>query len=183
MPTVSPFLPQNLLSPGASLPVAVTLLEKLVPPGKSHSTVVHVLLVPMTLGPILVTLGSKSDDEDKADINVFGLICQMIAIFAAAAKAVTTHNLIKGCKKEMNQVTFLFWLDVLMMPILLVWTAINQELWEAFSWAGWGDPSGVAFILVTACAGGVRAYSTNLVRACAAPASSFPPWRATAWSP
>ena len=146
----------------AALPVVVTLLEKLMQ-GKQHNLLVHLLLIPMTLGPILVTLGS--DGEDDKGVNVFGLVCQVLAVVTAATKAVTTHQLIKSVKKEMNQVCFLFWLDMAMMPILITWTCVNKELWQAFTWDGWDQAFGVSFLLGTACMGGVRAYSTNLVRA------------------
>ena len=74
----------------AALPVAVTALEKMFIPERHHSVVVHMLLVPLTAGPILVTLGLNQVMHDSAHVSTAGLLCQICAVMSAAAKAVTT---------------------------------------------------------------------------------------------
>lgn len=87
----------------------------------------------------------------------------VIATFASSIKMVTTHAVIRQVRDEMGMVSFLFWLELSMVPILIPWAWLNGELSTVVSWDEYNEPMAWTFIMVVAVIGGLRAYVQNMV--------------------
>lgn len=141
----------------AAIPAIVVSYERFFL-GKQHTKMAYLSLSPLILGAVLVGLGSGS-----ADYNFTGTILMCIATVASSIKMVTTHSVIRQVRSEMGMVSFLFWLELAMVPILLPWAWFNGEIGTLYEWDEYNEPTAWVFILVVAVLGGVRAYVQNLV--------------------
>lgn len=118
----------------------------------------YLSLSPLIIGAVLVGLGSGSQE-----FNMTGTILMVIATFASSIKMVTTHSVIRQVRDEMGMVSFLFWLELAMVPILIPWAWGNGELSTVTAWDEYNEPMAWTFILVVAVIGGLRAYVQNMV--------------------
>jgi len=141
----------------AAIPAIVVTYERLVL-NKVHTRMAYLSLSPLVLGAVLVGLGSGD-----ADYNFTGCVLMIIATFASSIKMVTTHSVIRQVRSEMGMVSFLFWLELAMVPILLPWAWGNGEISTLNQWDQYNEPTAWVFILVVAVIGGLRAYVQNLV--------------------
>lgn len=141
----------------AAIPAIVVTYERFVL-DKSHTTMAYISLIPLVLGAMLVGLGSG-----KADFNLIGTIVMIGATFCSSIKMVTTHGMIKAVKSNMGMVSFLFWLELAMLPILGPWCLFNGELFALPEWDQINQGGAWMFVLVVAVVGGLRAYVQNMV--------------------
>lgn len=141
----------------AAIPAIVVTYERIVLQ-KTHGGMAYASLTPLVLGAVLVGLGSGS-----ADYNLFGTILMLLATLCSAIKMVTTHSVIKQVRDDMGMVSFLFWLELAMVPILLPWALANKEIETIYQWDEVSQAGAWAFVLIVALIGGLRAYSQALV--------------------
>merc|ERR1711998_371651 len=81
----------------------------------------------LVVGAVLASLGSVSR------LSVFGVVAACLAVLSSASKYVFTHGALKKFKGELGSLALLFWVDLFMTPIFLVWTLANGELSDLFT--------------------------------------------------
>jgi len=123
---------------------------------KLQHTAVYFVVVVMVIGAALSAVSSF----DNAD--TWGIICALIAVLCSASKYIFTHKAFREFKDQMGALALLFWVDLLMCPIYLIWAGANGELYAMFAYMGdnpeeWGAFTG------TAALGGVRALTQYIV--------------------
>ncbi|GAB5370185.1 hypothetical protein AAMO2058_001470800 [Amorphochlora amoebiformis] len=141
----------------ATLPVCVVLFERAIL-GKTHNLWIYVSLLPLMVGPMLCVKGSHG-----GDISMLGLIYMSIGVLMSALKVVYLEKVVRSVRKDMGMVSFLFWLDLLMIPILAPWAVANGEVFEVHNWAKKTSAVAWGFLVLVSIMGGFRAYSINLV--------------------
>merc|ERR1712166_700308 len=57
-----------------------------------------------------------------------GICIQLAGVTCSACKYVFAHSVMQKCKKDLGTFAFLFWIDVLILFILVPWAVINGEL-------------------------------------------------------
>jgi len=125
--------------------------------GIMHTGELYLCLVPLIVGPMLTVSGSF--EKDFTDV---GFMAMLIGVALAGLKVVYLGQIVHRLKEEMDMISFLFWLDLFILPVLLPWAALNGELftvaqWEhKLNWVAW------AFLIVVSLMGGLRAYTINL---------------------
>jgi len=123
---------------------------------KLQHTATYFVVMVMVIGAAL----SAVSNFDNAD--TWGIICALIAVMCSASKYVFTHKAFREFKDQMGPLALLFWVDLLMIPIYLVWAGANGEMYQMFAYLGdnpgeWGSFTG------TAALGGVRALTQYVV--------------------
>merc|ERR1711998_592648 len=98
----------------------------------------YVALIPLVVGPLLCTVGSKG-----GDVTIIGLAYMSVGVLLSALKVVYIAKMFKTLEKGMGMVSFLFWLDLFMIPILAPWAVANGEIFAVAEWSMVG--SGVAW--------------------------------------
>lgn len=91
-----------------------------------------------------------------------GIIYMSVGIMMAALKVVYLEKVVRSVRKDMGMVSFLFWLDLFMIPILLPWAYANGELSAVQNWKKVGSEIAWSFLILVSLMGGLRAYSINL---------------------
>lgn len=138
----------------ATLPVWVITLE-IVILRMRHSAWIYAAIVPLVLGPCICIQSAG------AAISVLGLVYMSLGVCFSALKVIYLYKMVKEIEHDMGMVSFLFWLDLLMVPILLPWAIINGELGMALTYEG--GATAWALLMLVSIMGGLRAYSINLV--------------------
>lgn len=140
----------------ATLPVFVIIFERVVL-GKRHNNWIYVALIPLTAGPMLCVSGSKG-----GDVTMIGLIYMTFGVLLSALKVVYLEKIVRSVRKDMGMVSFLFWLDLFMVPILAPWAVANGEVFEVPNWSNKTSAIAWGFLIMVSIMGGLRAYSINL---------------------
>jgi len=135
-----------------------TLMIETVLYRRCQHPVVYATVILVVIGTVFSTLGSITN------LNVFGLISAVVAVLSSACKYVFTHTAFREFKKEMNSFSLLFWVDLLITPIYLVWTLISGELVLLFE-DMFSTQAQFWQSTLTAALGGVRAVSQYFVLA------------------
>jgi len=151
----------------ATNPAFTVTVESIVRKKLAHPMIYLVIAVLCT-GPIVAQIGAKADD-----ISVLGIIVQLLGVTCSACKYVFAHSVMQTCKKDLGTFSFLFWIDTMILFILVPWSLIHQvDYGENKSERG---PELVALLkdpesaldwfnlLFTAVLGGVRFFSQLLV--------------------
>jgi len=126
----------------------------------------------LVVGAIFALAGSTS-----VHFNLYGLIAACVAVLCSASKYVFTHKAFSQFKGQLGALALLFWVDLLMMPIFIVWLggqyyiggALGMESYDEIvqfyqaCFPGGGDLSVFWQMTGTAALGGVRALSQYLV--------------------
>jgi drug/metabolite transporter (DMT)-like permease len=118
---------------------------------KLQHVIVYITVCMLVVGAILVSLGTPIDR-----FSVYGTIMACAAVLCSASKAVFTHNAFKKYKKVLGPMALLFWVDVMMLPIYIVWTLADGELVEMFNDTK-DDSYKFWMLTLTGSLGGVRA--------------------------
>merc|ERR1740138_872505 len=117
---------------------------------------IYFVIVFLCTGPIVAQIGAPADD-----VNIVGICIQLAGVTCSACKYVFAHSVMQKCKKDLGTFAFLFWIDTLILVILVPWSLVNGELYAIIS-----DPETPidwANLLFTAVLGGVRFFSQLLV--------------------
>jgi len=96
--------------------------------------------------------------------TTFGVIAAVVAVLCSASKYVFTHSAFKKFKGDLGALQLLFWVDLFMIPIYLIWTMSNGELFDLFNVA-FAEASTFWQMTGTAALGGVRALTQYIVLA------------------
>jgi len=149
----------------ATNPAFTLTIESIVRKKLSHP-MIYLIILFLCTGPIVAQVGAPADD-----ISVLGIIVQLMGVTCSACKYVFAHAVMQTCKKDLGTFSFLFWIDTMILFILVPWALIHQ--------VDYGDgqrgPELVALLkdpenaldwfnlLFTAILGGVRFFSQLLV--------------------
>lgn len=125
---------------------------------KYQHALIYFAVVMLVVGAVLASVGSVSR------MHVGGLIAAVIAALCSASKIVFTHSAFKKFKGQLGALPLLFWVDLFMLPIMLVWSLSNGELQELIS-VGFASASVFWSMTGTAALGGVRALTQYVVLA------------------
>ena len=139
----------------ATNPFWCILLETIVY-GKWQHPVVYATVTLLVVGATLASLGSVDH------ITAFGVTAACLAVLSSASKAVFTHKTFRAFKGDMGTLALLFWVDLFMIPIYLVWTLANGELVDMWR-VVLADASVFWQFTGTAALGGVRALTQMAV--------------------
>lgn len=120
--------------------------------------VTYLTVTLVVVGAVLASLG----DGTKHDS--LGLAAACAAVLCSATKYVLTHKAFQAFKGEMSSMCLLFWVDLLMAPIFLIWTIVNGELVSMFT-ISFADVQTFWLMTGTAGLGGVRALTQFVVLA------------------
>ena len=112
----------------ASTNPALTVLIESVYQRRLQHWVIYVVLLLLVTGAVLATKFSAA-----TEVTGWGVLTACIAVSCSASKYVFAHGIMKKYKGALGSLALLFWLDVLMVPIYLVWTSANGELVAFFS--------------------------------------------------
>jgi len=115
--------------------------------------IVYLTVCCLVVGAVFVALGTPI-----TRFSMFGTICACLAVLCSASKAVFTHNAFKKYKKVLGPMALLFWVDIMMLPIYIVWTLLDGELVVMYKDAApWADMHKFWMLTMTGSLGGVRA--------------------------
>jgi hypothetical protein len=116
----------------------------------------------LVFGAVLTSMGTIDQ------MTTFGVISACIAVVSSASKYVFTHSAFRHFKKDLSAMSLLFWVDLLMVPIYLVWTMIptqthpHGELFPMFQ-DTFSTLGSFSLFTATAALGGVRALTQYIV--------------------
>jgi drug/metabolite transporter (DMT)-like permease len=116
----------------------------------------YVVVTLLVVGAVLSGLGSVEK------LSVFGVLAAVIGVLSSASKYVFTHSAFRRFKGELGAMALLFWVDLLMIPIYLVWTLSTGEL-QGFAKTVFPDQPVFWQMTGTAALGGVRALTQYVV--------------------
>merc|ERR1712021_98520 len=139
----------------ATNPAFTVTIESIVRRKLAHPMIYFVIIFLCT-GPVVAQIGAPADD-----VNIVGICIQLAGVTCSACKYVFAHSVMQKCKKDLGTFAFLFWIDVLILFILVPWSVINGELVAIIS-----DPETPLEwfnLLFTAVLGGIRFFSQLLV--------------------
>lgn len=131
--------------------------------GKVQHVLTYVVVIVLCAGPIVANVYGAALEQTE----IVGILVQIAGVFCSACKYVFAHAVMSRTKKDLGTVAFLFWTDILVLPILVPWAFFMGE-WPIF-FGSLTDVS-IGFIsFFTAVLGGVRFFSQLLVlRTCTA---------------
>jgi len=134
----------------ATVPFWTVIIESLKNNKWQHPLIYMVVSV-VVVGTVLTVMGQMEPP------STWGLVAAVLAVLSSASKSVFTHAAFMQYKKQLPSMAMLFWLDVLMAPIFIVWSLSNGEL-QALLTSGMDLTAWMQFTL-TAALGGVRALA------------------------
>merc|ERR1719171_2675966 len=117
---------------------------------------IYLVIVCLCTGPVVAQIGAPAED-----VSVVGIIVQLAGVTCSACKYVFAHSVMQKCKKDLGTFAFLFWIDTLILVLLVPWSLINGELVALLE-----DPENAIDWLnlsFTAILGGIRFFSQLLV--------------------
>jgi len=139
----------------ATNPAFTVAIESIVR-SKIYHPAIYATITVLCIGPILAQVGA-----DVSSAPLTGVVVQLIGVTMSACKYVFAHAVLQSCKKELGTFSFLFWIDTLILLILVPWSLLNGELVSlmkspanALDWVN---------LIATAVLGGVRFFSQLLV--------------------
>lgn len=134
----------------ATVPFWTVIIESL-KNNKWQHLIIYLTVSGVVVGTILTVAGQMEPPSP------WGLFAAVAAVLSSASKSVFTHAAFKQFKAKLPSLAMLFWLDVLMSPIFLIWALSNGELVALFK-SGMSASAWFQFTL-TAALGGVRALA------------------------
>jgi drug/metabolite transporter (DMT)-like permease len=126
---------------------------------KFQHWLVYIVVTLVAVGAVFVSLGTGT-------VTVIGIAAAVIAVLCSASKYVFAHKGFKESQGKLGAMAMLFWVDLFLIPIFLVWLGIaalagNNELVEMIEVMG--DWKVFVQMTLTAGLGGVRALSQYFV--------------------
>jgi hypothetical protein len=134
----------------ATVPFWTVIIESL-KNNKWQHPLIYLVVSVVVVGTILTVMGQMEPP------STWGLVAAVLAVLSSASKSVFTHAAFMQYKKQLPSMAMLFWLDVFMAPIFIVWSLSNGEL-QALLTSGMDFTAWMQFTL-TAALGGVRALA------------------------
>ena len=139
----------------ATNPAFTVTIESFYKRALAHPAIYAIIAV-LCCGPIVMATAGAPEK-----INGVGVIMQILGVICSACKGVFLHALLSTVKKDLGGVGVLFWIDAIILLVLVPWALANGELVELLH-----TPKNVGDwfnLLFTAVLGGVRFYSQVLV--------------------
>jgi drug/metabolite transporter (DMT)-like permease len=118
---------------------------------KVQHALIYFTVMLLVVGAVFVSLGTPISHT-----SAYGTICASLAVLCSASKAVFTHRAFAQYKKVLGPMALLFWVDIMMLPIYIVWTLADKELGVMFQ-DTMHDSYKFWMLTMTASLGGVRA--------------------------
>jgi len=139
----------------ATNPAFTVTIESIVRKKLAHPAI-YLTIAILCVGPIVAQVGAPA-----ADVSGVGIVVQLLGVTCSATKYVFAHSVMQKCKKDLGTFAFLFWIDMLILILLVPWSLINGELVALLE-----DPEDAVDwlnLILTAVLGGVRFFSQLLV--------------------
>ena len=139
----------------ATNPAFTVTIESFYKRALAHPAIYAIIAV-LCCGPIVMATAGAPEK-----INGVGVIMQILGVICSACKGVFLHALLSTVKKDLGGVGVLFWIDAIILLVLVPWALANGELVDLLH-----EPKNVGDwfnLLFTAVLGGVRFYSQVLV--------------------
>ena len=139
----------------ATNPAFTVTIESFYKRALAHPAIYAIIAV-LCCGPIVMATAGAPEK-----INGVGVIMQILGVICSACKGVFLHALLSTVKKDLGGVGVLFWIDAIILLVLVPWALANGDLVELLH-----TPKNVGDwfnLLFTAVLGGVRFYSQVLV--------------------
>ena len=133
-----------------------TILIESVLHRKWQHVLIYCSVCGLVVGAVMASIGSV------ARLSIFGLCSAVVAVLCSSSKYVFCHKAFRDFKGELGALALLFWVDLLMIPVYILWTALNGSLFTFFS------PQNLNALTIvpltgTAALGGVRALTQYFV--------------------
>jgi len=139
----------------ATNPAFTVTIESIVRRKMAHP-MIYLTIAILCLGPVVAQIGAPADS-----VSYVGIAVQLTGVTMSACKYVFAHSVMQKCKKDLGTFSFLFWIDTMILFILVPWALFNGELValcsSPTSFLQWFN------LIVTAILGGVRFFSQLLV--------------------
>jgi len=139
----------------ATNPAFTVTIESIVRKKLAHPAI-YITIIVLCMGPLVAQVGSAA-----SEISGLGIIVQLLGVTCSALKYVFAHAVMHTCKKDLGTFSFLFWIDTMILFILLPWSIINGEL-DALMKSP-EDATDWVNLIFTAILGGIRFFSQLLV--------------------
>ena len=142
----------------ATTPAATVSIESVYERRLQHPAIYGVI-VALCAGAVVAELGAFSGPESARDLS--GEIMMLMAVFAAACKYVFAKATVEQYRDELGPLAFLFWVEVIILLILLPWALANGEIARLFAYAD----SVSIWVPLCCCSalGGVRFFAELLI--------------------
>lgn len=139
----------------AASPVVTTIVETAYTRVLYHPAI-YISLGVIVMGSVIAKAGSS-----EIDANVYGIVMMIIGLCASSAKYVFSKASLDTYKTSLGPFSFLFWMEVGILVLLIPWCVLNGELATLVRTP---DSAGAwALIWASAALGGVRALSQIFV--------------------
>eukprot|EP00472_Partenskyella_glossopodia_P003839 CAMPEP_0197525206 /NCGR_PEP_ID=MMETSP1318-20131121/10683_1 /TAXON_ID=552666 /ORGANISM="Partenskyella glossopodia, Strain RCC365" /LENGTH=369 /DNA_ID=CAMNT_0043078395 /DNA_START=165 /DNA_END=1275 /DNA_ORIENTATION=- len=125
---------------------------------KVRSFYVYLPFLPLLAGTVLTTIGSDSHRSSPD-----GVIYMLVAIVSGALKAITTHEFLVGLRHQVGVLSFLFWIDLAMLLLLLPAAAVFSEYQHIQTWDRLYQVVPWIIVIANGLFGGVRAWLVKVV--------------------
>lgn len=142
----------------ATTPAATVSIESVYERRLQHPAIYGVI-VALCAGAVIAELGAFSGPESARDLS--GEVMMLMAVFAAACKYVFAKATVETYRDELGALAFLFWVEVIILVILLPWAIANGEIARLLAYAD----SVAIWLPLCGCSalGGVRFFAELLI--------------------
>ena len=123
--------------------------------GRWQHPLIYMTVMGLVAGAAISSFGSIGG-------SLWGLGAAVTAVLCSASKYVFCHKAFSDFKGELGALALLFWVDLLMVPVYLLWTLANGELFVFFAPDNF-NPLTIAPLTGVAAMGGVRALTQYVV--------------------
>lgn len=110
----------------------------------------------------MVVVGAVLTGGGEVEPAFSGILFAILAVLSSSLKYVFTHKAFQAFKGQLGALALLFWIDLLLIPIYLIWTVISGELKDLVN-VGFAQSSVFWQMTGTAALGGARALSQYVV--------------------
>lgn len=137
-------------------PFATAIIEAVVSKKRQH-WVIYIVVSLLVAGAVLAELGHVERS------SVYGLTAAILQVMFSSSKYVFAHSILQKTKGSLGSISLLFWIDLFMIPIYIVWVLLNGEMFAILdamkTWTGltWVQ------VILTSGLGGIRALTQFVV--------------------
>ena len=124
--------------------------------GRWQHPLIYLCVAGLVTGAAMASFGSVDL------ISLWGVCAAVVAVICSASKYCFCHRAFSDFKGELGALGLLFWVNLLMIPVYLLWTTANGELGLFFSAERFRLATAVPLTGVAAL-GGVRALTQYVV--------------------
>ncbi|KAL3920435.1 MAG: hypothetical protein SGPRY_005251, partial [Prymnesium sp.] len=104
-------------------PTFTVFIESIVRRKLKHPAI-YLVVILICVGPVLTNISGGGR------ASTTGIVMQLLGVIASSCKYIFAHSVMRECKRDLGSAwSFLFWLDILSLIILVPWAFINGEMY------------------------------------------------------